>query len=293
MVDYFLASPENEFLDVIHFIKQICDVHVDVSRRHKGWARAHLFSWRMAANGEDPHLGSGPDDDDDSASPGRDGDSDSILSDDSVLPPYTRETPSRGEASSLYQACACNNRSSLRRALQRGVTKDEVMELDNNGKVRDPFNTQATIWYLSISNVIDFYHWLWPSERPDGGVFLWLHRYGLWTSQLSLSGHKSSGQWRQHSSDDRISSRWVVSWNLRTVHVQNMVVNGVLPAGHISTVMYLLNYYPGIDMEMKDCRGFTALIKAAMTGRCDVVAALVMAGMWEHDTYGDFMIFIY
>lgn len=43
--------------------------------------------------------------------------------------------------------------------------------------------------------------------------------------------------------------------------------------------MYLLNYYPGVDTEIKDIRGFTALIKAAMTGRNDVVAALVMAGM--------------
>lgn len=42
--------------------------------------------------------------------------------------------------------------------------------------------------------------------------------------------------------------------------------------------MYLLNYFSGIDTEIKDCRGFTALIKAAMTGRTDVVAALVMAG---------------
>lgn len=113
----------------------------------------------MAAKGEDPHLGSGPDeDDDDSASPGRDGDSDSVLSDDSVLPPYKRETPNRGEASSLYQACACNSRSSLRKALQRGVTEDEVMELDNNGKVRVPSITQATVLYFSIINIIDFYY---------------------------------------------------------------------------------------------------------------------------------------
>ncbi|XP_044203989.1 ankyrin repeat domain-containing protein 33B [Thunnus albacares] len=49
-------------------------------------------------------------------------------------------------------------------------------------------------------------------------------------------------------------------------------------AGHINTVMYLLNYYPGVDTEVKDCRGFTALIKAAMTGRSDVMAALLMAG---------------
>ena len=45
--------------------------------------------------------------------------------------------------------------------------------------------------------------------------------------------------------------------------------------------MYLLNYYPGIDTEIRDCRGFTALIKAAMTGRTDVVAALVMAGTYS------------
>lgn len=51
-----------------------------------------------------------------------------------------------------------------------------------------------------------------------------------------------------------------------------------LSAGHVNTVMYLLNYYPGIDTEIRDCRGFTALIKAAMTGRTDVMAALVMAG---------------
>lgn len=52
-------------------------------------------------------------------------------------------------------------------------------------------------------------------------------------------------------------------------------------AGHINTVMYLLNYYGGIDTEIKDCRGFTALIKAAMTGRTEVVATLVMAGTQE------------
>ncbi|XP_037535804.1 photoreceptor ankyrin repeat protein [Nematolebias whitei] len=180
----------------------------------------------MAANGEDPHLGSGPDDDDDdSASPGRDGDSDSILSDDSVLPPYTRETPNRGEASSLYQACACNNRSSLRRALQRGVTKDEVMELDNNGK--------NGLMVACSYGFIDMVHEL--------------HNCPF----LDINHQDSEG---------------------------NTALMIASQAGHISTVMYLLNYYPGIDMEMKDCRGFTALIKAAMTGRCDVVAALVMAG---------------
>lgn len=55
------------------------------------------------------------------------------------------------------------------------------------------------------------------------------------------------------------------------------------------TVSYLLNYYPGIDTEIRDCRGFTALIKAAMTGRTDVVAALVMAGMEEYSAKTHFI----
>ncbi|XP_038871284.1 ankyrin repeat domain-containing protein 33B-like [Salvelinus namaycush] len=49
-------------------------------------------------------------------------------------------------------------------------------------------------------------------------------------------------------------------------------------AGHTITVTYILNYYPGADTEIRDCRGFTALIKAAMQGRDDVVCSLVMAG---------------
>ncbi|XP_052330558.1 ankyrin repeat domain-containing protein 33B-like [Oncorhynchus keta] len=49
-------------------------------------------------------------------------------------------------------------------------------------------------------------------------------------------------------------------------------------AGHTITVTYILNYYPGADTEIRDCRGFTALIKAAMQGRNDVVSSLVMAG---------------
>jgi ankyrin repeat protein len=49
--------------------------------------------------------------------------------------------------------------------------------------------------------------------------------------------------------------------------------------GHTITVTYILNYYPGADTEIRDCRGFTALIKAAMQGRDDVVSSLVMAGV--------------
>lgn len=90
----------------------------------------------MATAAEDPHLGSGPDEDDESLS-GSESDTDSILSDDSVLPEYSPEVTNGHGASTLYQACARNEPTSLRKVLQRGVTKEEVMELDINGWVRD------------------------------------------------------------------------------------------------------------------------------------------------------------
>ncbi|KAL6462735.1 hypothetical protein MHYP_G00291570 [Metynnis hypsauchen] len=49
-------------------------------------------------------------------------------------------------------------------------------------------------------------------------------------------------------------------------------------AGHITITNYLLNYFPGLDIDRRNCLGFTALMKAAMQGRVDCVRALMMAG---------------
>lgn len=49
-------------------------------------------------------------------------------------------------------------------------------------------------------------------------------------------------------------------------------------AGHITITNYLLNYYHGLDIERRNCHGFTALMKAAMQGRVECVRALMMAG---------------
>ncbi|XP_061095964.1 ankyrin repeat domain-containing protein 33B [Conger conger] len=49
-------------------------------------------------------------------------------------------------------------------------------------------------------------------------------------------------------------------------------------AGHIMISNYLLNYYSGLDIERRNCHGFTALMKAAMQGRTDCVRALMLAG---------------
>lgn len=88
----------------------------------------------MASASYDPHLGAGPSDDsvillDD------DSDSGSLLSDDSVLPDYERDEKHTEPAKSLYEACARNEPASLRRIMERGVTKEEANELDINGRV--------------------------------------------------------------------------------------------------------------------------------------------------------------
>ncbi|KAF6722881.1 Ankyrin repeat domain-containing protein 33B [Oryzias melastigma] len=49
-------------------------------------------------------------------------------------------------------------------------------------------------------------------------------------------------------------------------------------AGHITITNYLLNYYSGLDIERRNCHGFTPLMKAAMQGRLECVRALMLAG---------------
>lgn len=48
--------------------------------------------------------------------------------------------------------------------------------------------------------------------------------------------------------------------------------------GHITITNYLLNYFSGLDIERRNCHGFTALMKAAMQGRVDCVRTLMLAG---------------
>ncbi|XP_071774667.2 ankyrin repeat domain-containing protein 33B [Centroberyx gerrardi] len=49
-------------------------------------------------------------------------------------------------------------------------------------------------------------------------------------------------------------------------------------AGHVMISNYLLNYFPGLDIERRNCHGFTAMMKAAMQGRASCVRALMLAG---------------
>ncbi|NXJ73984.1 AN33B protein, partial [Trogon melanurus] len=55
-------------------------------------------------------------------------------------------------------------------------------------------------------------------------------------------------------------------------------------AGHITITNYLLNYFPGLDIEKRNTFGFTALMKSAMQGRTECVKALMLAGANVHVT---------
>ncbi len=48
--------------------------------------------------------------------------------------------------------------------------------------------------------------------------------------------------------------------------------------GHSMIINYLLNYFPGLDIERRNCHGFTAIMKAAMQGRAECVRSLMMTG---------------
>uniref|UniRef100_A0A8C0TFE5 Ankyrin repeat domain 33B n=1 Tax=Canis lupus familiaris TaxID=9615 RepID=A0A8C0TFE5_CANLF len=52
--------------------------------------------------------------------------------------------------------------------------------------------------------------------------------------------------------------------------------------GHVTITNYLLNYFPGLDLERRNVFGFTALMKAAMQGRTECIRALMLAGADVH-----------
>lgn len=51
-----------------------------------------------------------------------------------------------------------------------------------------------------------------------------------------------------------------------------------LSPGFINILNYIVNFYADVDTEVRDPRGFTALIKAGLQGREECVSALLMHG---------------
>ncbi|XP_075396978.1 ankyrin repeat domain-containing protein 33B [Tenrec ecaudatus] len=65
-------------------------------------------------------------------------------------------------------------------------------------------------------------------------------------------------------------------------HEGNTALIIAAQAGHATITNYLLNYFPGLDLERRNVFGFTALMKAAMQGRSDCIRALMLAGADVH-----------
>ncbi|XP_029578383.1 photoreceptor ankyrin repeat protein-like [Salmo trutta] len=177
----------------------------------------------MAHALNDPHLGAGPSEDSELSQ--NESETASLVSEDSIMPDYEMRRGGGGTTSTLYEACNRNEALTLQRVLERGVTKEEVMELDING--RNGLMLAVSRGYVDIV-------------------------YGLHTCPLIDINHQ----------DNEGSTAVMIA----------------AQAGYISILNFILNYYPKVDLEVRDIRGFTALIKAAIQGREDCVSSLIMAG---------------
>ncbi|XP_003217040.1 photoreceptor ankyrin repeat protein [Anolis carolinensis] len=175
----------------------------------------------------DPELHYEEDEEESENQAREDSDTSSILSDDSVYPVYEHAASDKNDAAELtfYQCCISNNAMLLKQKLYSGVTRQEVMELDINGRngllVACFKGFVDIVTSLSKCRYVDINH-----QDNDGNTALMI----------------------------------------------------AAQAGHITIVNYLLNYYPGLELEMRDFRGLTALMKAAVQGRNECVAALLLAG---------------
>ncbi|KAM9829271.1 photoreceptor ankyrin repeat protein [Syngnathus typhle] len=172
----------------------------------------------MASTCDHPHSGAGPREDSDP-----DGsDTGSVICDDSLLPNIERRDK---PPQTLYEACAANDAVSLRSILEKGVSKDQAMHLDINGRSglmvavsKDFVDVVST---LHVCPLIDVNH-----QDNDGN------------SALMIAAQ----------------------------------------AGFTTILNFILNYYSGVDTELRDPRGFTALMKAGLQGREDCVSTLLMHG---------------
>lgn len=110
----------------------------------------------MATASYDPYLGEGPSEDSEIFLD--DSDLGSLLSEDSFFPDYESEDHNVDPAKTLYEACVRNDRTALSEILERGITKEEAMELDINGRVRwiavFPFTDFSSKTTLNQSRVL-------------------------------------------------------------------------------------------------------------------------------------------
>ncbi|KAG9347909.1 hypothetical protein JZ751_003926, partial [Albula glossodonta] len=201
---------------------------------------------------EDAYLGSCEEDDEDGDFEEYDElldlpDTRSIASDDSFYPPDdsfadSERTPSPESPAplSFYQACCTNNAVIVKIMIRQGVSEDEVRETDKNSRLKTP-NKYGTIFiHLQTGLIVACYQ-----GYVDVVIALAHCPY------IDVNWQDNEG---------------------------NTALITAAQAGHITISNYLLNYYPGLEIEKRNCHGFTALMKAAMQGRTECVRTLMLAG---------------
>nr|XP_056704903.1 photoreceptor ankyrin repeat protein [Euleptes europaea] len=150
----------------------------------------------------------------------------SILSEDSVYPFYEPEPSDKDtDTVTVYCCCVKNDARLLQERLDGRVTREEVMELDING--RNGLMVACYKGFIDIVTILSKCSYINVNHQDNDG---------------------------------------------------NTALMIAAQAGFTIIVNYLLNYYPALEIEKRDVRGLTALMKAAMQGRNDCVSALLLAG---------------
>lgn len=151
-------------------------------------------------------------------------------------------------------------------------------------------------------------------DRSHGCMLPWLRCHCGPSQLLSFPGCEPAGQRRKHSPHAGCSSRCKtyphpslppssptpthpcsqppgpqsqtlykgLSGQALLSHYLEIPTGGPFCAGHMPLVTLLLNYFAGLDLERRDQRGLTALMKAAIRDRSECVVALLMAGVRLH-----------
>lgn len=149
----------------------------------------------------------------------------------------------------------------------------------------------AWLWLVTMAT------WMWSLHFPSVHFLMWTGKT-MRATLLLLLQHKQVNThplWLHVLVIDKLMFCWTTLKMCRKTcsicdgaqgwlkHLETCLwVFSLWPTGHILISSYLLNYFPGLDIERRNCHGFTALMKAAVQGRAECVRAIMLAGNTHH-----------
>lgn len=153
-----------------------------------------------------------------------------------------------------------------------------------------PLQTQSDHFWSSIIPLIDFSERRAIREKVGIQIFHLLSQYSGQKSGPLNPKADDSVEWKRTQRKDILLiicifqlsdlQEKIFGLSLRQhLHCMTFSLLFCFFKGHITITNYLLNYFPGLDIEKRNAFGFTALMKSAMQGRTECVKALMMAGM--------------